>query len=280
MKTVINSPRLSELKKRRKKDLLNKVLLCLAAFVVVFFLLAYLARLPSINIASMEVSGNKVIDTESIDAVLETETAGKYFWLFPKTNILIYPKSKIKKELADKFKRLGQIDISLDKKILHVAVTERVALYTWCGQTPPENLKKEECYFMDKDGFIFDEAPYFSGDVYFKFYGESAVGEYFAKDNFQKFIPFKDALKMMGLKVLALYVESDGNNRILLSAKNPNTKKPEVIFKIDADLTKIAENLDTALSTDPLKSEFKNNYAGLEYIDLRFGNKVYYKFND
>ena len=28
-----------------------------------------------------------------------------------------------------------------------------------------------------------------------------------------------------------------------------------------------------------LKSGFKDKYSTLEYIDLRFGNKVYYKFN-
>jgi len=41
----------------------------------------------------------------------------------------------------------------------------------------------------------------------------------------------------------------------------------------------IKENLDTALNTEPLKSDFKKKYSSLEYIDLRFGNKVYSKFS-
>jgi hypothetical protein len=49
-------------------------------------------------------------------------------------------------------------------------------------------------------------------------------------------------------------------------------------FKLNSDFENLAENLDAALDTDPFKTEFKNKYALLQYIDLRFGNKVYYKF--
>jgi hypothetical protein len=53
---------------------------------------------------------------------------------------------------------------------------------------------------------------------------------------------------------------------------------PEIIFKIDSDFQKIAENLQAAITTEPLQTDFKNKYSSLLYIDLRFGNKVYYKF--
>ena len=53
---------------------------------------------------------------------------------------------------------------------------------------------------------------------------------------------------------------------------------PKIIFKKDADLQNIAENLQAALNIEPLKSKFKNKYSLLLYIDLRFGNKVYDKF--
>jgi nucleoside-diphosphate-sugar epimerase len=38
------------------------------------------------------------------------------------------------------------------------------------------------------------------------------------------------------------------------------------------------ENLDAAIDTEPLKSKLKNKFSSLEYIDLRYGNKVYDKF--
>jgi hypothetical protein len=31
--------------------------------------------------------------------------------------------------------------------------------------------KKDECYFLDEHGFVFSEAPTFSGNAYIAFYG-------------------------------------------------------------------------------------------------------------
>ena len=48
--------------------------------------------------------------------------------------------------------------------------------------------------------------------------------------------------------------------------------------KMTSDFQKIAENLQAALATEPLRSDFKNKYSSLLYLDLRYGNKVYFKF--
>ena len=82
----------------------------------------------------------------------------------------------------------------------------------------------------------------------------------------------------MGLKPIALYATSDGDIQIFLSSINSLPMEPKIILKADADFQNVAENLQAALDTEPLKSKFKNKYSKLEYIDLRFGNKVYDKF--
>ena len=148
---------------------------------------------------------------------------------------------------------------------------------------------------MDEDGYIFDEAPYFSGEVYFKFYGLTDVGRpdsgrptsedfplgsYFLKQNFKQLISFKDILIGIGLKPVALYATNDGDIQIFLSGGTLPTTGPQIIFRADADFQNVAENLEAALTTEPLQSEFKNKYSSLQYIDLRFGNKVYYKFSN
>jgi len=75
-----------------------------------------------------------------------------------------------------------------------------------------------------------------------------------------------------------LYITKDGNVEVFLSAGNSSAVRPEIIFKSNSNFQNIAENLETALTADPLQSELKNKYSSLQYIDLRFGNKVYYKF--
>lgn len=231
-------------------------------------ILVYVSRIPALNINLIEISGNKVLETEKIKGVAEKEIFGKYFWLFPKTNVLYYSKNNIEKSLTQQFKRIENININVNKnRALQISIIEREALYTWCGTTIVET-ENQKCYFLDKNGYIFDEAPYFSGEVYFKFYG--------AIQDFQKLILFKEKLETIRLRPVALQIVSNGDITVFLS--NGSLKQPEIILKANADLNIIAENIETALTTEPLQSNFKNKYSSLEYLDLRYGNKVYSRF--
>ena len=283
-RNILNSPRLLELKRHRRKVFLGKVLFFVFTLSVIFAGLAYVSRISNLNISAIEILGNKTLDATVVKSIVQNEIIGNYLWFFPKTNIFFYPKDNIKKDLFNQFSRLESISLSVKNKVLEVSLTERTALYTWCGDTinlvaelPSDNsTAKEKCYFMDEAGYIFDEAPYFSGDVYFKFYGKTA-DSYFLKQKFLELIQFKKTLEGMGLRPVAIYVLDDGNARVYLSS-GAQGEKPEIRFKADADFQKVAENLQTALTTEPLQSDLKNKYSSLLYIDLRFGNKVVYKF--
>ncbi|MEX2029314.1 MAG: hypothetical protein WD963_02425 [Candidatus Paceibacterota bacterium] len=235
--------------------------------------------MPVLNVDEIKVTGNKVIETQMIAEVVEKTIEAKHWWLFPKTNIILYPKKEIKNKLNDQFTRIGNIDFSVqseaNKKVLEILITEREALYMWCGETLPEPVDVK-CYFIDKEGYIFAESPYFSGEVYFKFYGSPIEGSKLFPD-FQKLIFFKTALESIALKPVALHAQENGDIEVFLSAGNI-LPGPKVIFKKSSDFQKVVENLKAALDTEPLLSDFKNKYSTLEYIDLRFGNKVYYRF--
>jgi hypothetical protein len=285
---ILNSPRLLELKRRRRKAILYKFLLYFFGVVVVFILLGFLSCIKNLNISDVEISGNSVLETEALQNVVKEQIAGKYLWLFPKTNILFYPQNKIKNELQNKFKRIKDITLSIKKNnTLEVSLTERTAAYTWCGATLPllrggvgEGF--EQCYFMDRGGYIFDEAPFFSGEVYFKFYGSAdGQGSYFLKKDFERLIYVKDILLSLNLKPVAVYVARAGDVEFFLSkgTASASTIGPKIIFKLEADFQNATENLQAALNTEPLKSKIINKYSSLQYIDLRFGNKVYDKFN-
>ena len=177
-RNVLNSSRLLELKKHRRRNTRNKVLFFLLGIFAIFIFLVYLSHLSSLNIQNIEITGNKIIDTDAIKTVVQGQIAGKYLWLFPKTDIFLFPENSIKSNLQDKFKRLKDIKLSIkNNKTLEVSLTERTAKYIWCGDTyvpdvgRPTSGTTTDCYFMDEDGYIFDQAPYFSGEVYFKFFG-------------------------------------------------------------------------------------------------------------
>ena len=286
-RNVLNSPRLLELKRHRRRIILNKILLSLLAFLVIFALAAYISRIPSLNISEVKITGHKSVDAEIIKTAAQKEIIGNYLWFFPKTNILFYPENNLKKELQNQFKKLKDISFSIkDGKTLEISITERIASYIWCGvnlvvglpSNSDSTTEGEKCYFVDEAGYIFEEAPYFSGEVYFKFYGLADIGTYFLKENFKQLIYFKNTLVAMGLKPVSLYIEDNGDIKVFLSAFNKTpTTGPEIVLKISSDFKTVAENLETALGTEPLLSSLKNKYSSLEYIDLRFGNKLFYK---
>ena len=217
-RNILNSPRLLELKKKRQRVLTYKILLSVFAFLLVFASLVYVSRIPSLNFGEVEIIGNKIVDEEMIKADVQKELAGYYLWFFPKTNIFLYPKKDISKVLHNTFFRLKDVSFSLgrsvtsealkNRKTLEVSVDERTAVYIWCDEEAgsPAITTNQKCYFMDEKGYIFDGAPYFSGEVYFKFYGPADLGTYFEKENFEQLIDFRDILLSLGFKPISLCI--------------------------------------------------------------------------
>ncbi len=143
--------------------------------------------------------------------------------------------------MQNQFQRLENINLSIqNNKILEISVEERTPEYLWCEMVP------EKCYFVDDNGYIFDTAPYFSGDVYFKLYGgtdinaDNPLGSYFLKQNFQSLISFKDMLEKMGMKPISL--SSADNGDIQMSLDGGTASAPEIVFNMNSDLETVAEN--------------------------------------
>ncbi len=294
-KSILNSPKLSEARRKKQQELKRRIWISVSIIVLILIGLILLSRIPRINIKNIEISGNKIVDIEVIEGAVRTEIEGHYLWVIPKTNFLLYPKKKIINELGTQYKRLTNIQVGLDGwQTLEISVGERTGHYTWCGEELPEaglGLENVKCYFMDDVGYIFDQAPFFSGDVYLKFFGPRSdamgnrtnvvvdpAGTYFRPELFKDITRFKQGLEEIGLRPMALFAGEGADLEFYLKSSKSIVNSPKIIFRRDSDFIKVLENLDTVIHNEPLKSELKSKYESLMYIDLRFGNKVYYKF--
>ncbi|MEK7569758.1 MAG: hypothetical protein AAB500_02630 [Patescibacteria group bacterium] len=271
-KNVLSSPHLLKSKKKRRRLAFGKTFFYLFLLTGVFVGLVYASSFSRFNIKGVEVIGAKVVDEAEIRKVAEEELSGKYLWLFPRSNFLIYPKSKMGDRLLDNFKTLKSATIKLTgEESLSIEITEREPRFIWCGRSPEES---GECYFMDEGGFIFAPAPYFSGNVYFKFFGDvgsvAPEGVSFASSNFGKLSVYKDVAINLGLDVSHFVVSQEGGAALYFQKKSGVAR---IIFPLDKDAEKTADNLALVLGSEDLKDKLE----ALEYIDLRFGNKVYYK---
>lgn len=290
-KKVLSSNRVAKIKKKKRRAWRKKFYLFVVILLVLLVSLSLLSQVKEINISQIEVLGNKIVDSKDIREFTQDKISGKYLWVIPKSNFAFYPKKKIKQGLLVKHPRLEEINLEVEDQTLKISVAERDTYYTWCGEnipladTRPEEIK---CYFTDENGFIFDEAPYFSGDVYFRLYGKpensglstDPTGLYFIENGFSKFLDFKEIVEGFGLEPSSFFKNESGILELYLSSTKFPSEAPKIIFPENADFIDLAENLQAAVGVDPLRSNLEERYEDLQYIDLRFENKVYYKFQE
>jgi cell division septal protein FtsQ len=269
-------------RRKRRTRFNRKISVATVAVLVILGCLVYYLHRPEINISEVEVSGTAVIKPALIERAVKDELAGKYFYLVPKSSYFFYPKEYILSELKSDFKRIENIEIKRRGFTgLVINVSERSERYLWCGVNfIAELVPEDECYFIDSGGYVFSGAPFYSGHLFLEFYGSLSNGDsanpvggiVLPEDRFGKIISFKNAVAKLGLGVTKILTKNDGDyelyllwgGRIFVNSKN--------------DLDKNAEYLELALETDQLKKKIENERANLDYLDLRFDNKVFYKF--
>lgn len=285
-RAIIKQSVLRERHRRRRSLYVGIALVCLGLFV---WLLSYLSRIPFFSIRGVEVKGALVIDEDDFRREIEEQLNTKYWHLFSKRNIFLYPKTHIDAMLRKDFPRLEDLHMGLTQEnVLVMTVMERQGRYLWCGVKRPEmGDSKPDCYFADDHSYIFSPAPYFSDNLYLKIYGQLAQGNsaspigalVLGDKEFSPIIRFHEMLERLGVESHTLVVSQNGDYEFILDSHGTNAM-PRLIFKKETDYMKVAGNLGSALAAPPLKKDFKEKYGTLLYIDLRFPNKVLYKFSE
>ncbi len=272
----------SKLRRRRRKIFAVKAVLVFLLLIGFIFLFSWLSQLPSLQIENIEVSGNLTVSKDEIIGLIKRETSAKYFMLFSKNSIFLYPKKPITAKLEDNFKKIETAEITSEgfKKIM-VKIVEREADSLWCsGSKDAENNKDENsrnCYFMDKEGMVFSAAPKFSGNVFMRYYGllddVDPIGKvYLPVAKFKEITSFINSLKNLGLVSVMFLAETKNDYEINLEDGS------RIIFDDKQPLDKTLGNLESILGEIGLvKSPGTGSPINLNYVDLRFGNKVFYK---
>jgi hypothetical protein len=287
MKDIPISPRIEQIKRNRRVKRLRLSILCTVLLFSIIGTSAYFSSHPKITINKIIITGNSIIDENDINLNVRDNLLGRYWKLFSRSNFLIYPHNKIYSDLLTSFPRIEKLSVKLDGlNTLHINITERAGSYLYCGVSLPENKDDigENCYFVNNDGYIFDKAPYFSGDVYFKYYtiiqGDSTnpLGtQMITRNHFHDLVRFNDGIISLGFTPAYLVISDDGIYSLYLKTLG-DSLSPKIIFKEDNDLITILDNFKTAMKEKEFANEINSKYDTLSYIDLRFKNKVLYKF--
>ncbi len=279
---ILSSP---EKRKKKRTKLLIKAGVITSAILLVFGLGIYGLHSDRIRISDIVVEGERVVAQKEIIDMAQKELEGSYMKIFPKDGIFFYPKEKIIKSIAENFGRISDVEVRRSKlTALTITVVERDPTALWCGKNiiEDEGSITTSCYFVDETGLIFAPAPHFSGSVYFKYYSELLGGastvnpidrRFLSREDFTKTVSFVEELNKVGLKTYQLLIDTQGAYEFFLG-----TGAGKVVVNPEDDYVQLLRNLQVALETKQAEREEEDIALDLEYIDLRFDNKVLFKF--
>jgi len=257
---------LGDSRKKKRRRVVIKLWLAFFLLLAVFSLIIWSFYLDYFRIKKITVEGNSFLESEKIISNVSSSLAGKYFYILPKSNILIIPKKEIINNLLNNFLRIKSIDVSRDlADAIVIVIEERKPVALLC--------EERRCLFLDDSGYAFEESAFFSGDIYVKFIDQrdektfSLNKQILLETEYKNLINFTDLLAREKIKISHILLKNEGLYEF------HTTEKWYILLSERGDYKIAFDNLKIAI-----ENQIKEKRTELEYIDLRLRNKVFYKF--
>lgn len=255
--------------RKRRRARMIKMSIYIFVLLCILIGLTFLVRMPLFAISEIQVKGLQSVSTQDVINEVDGDISGNYAFIFPKKNILFYPKSHIKDDLMKKFETFGDVQINtVDTNKLEVSVTEKKAIGISCQSDQSVTDKTfTNCFFVDSNGRTFQ--PVFGEPdqslIRFVDANVNTASSTLASSTISETSKVYTDLNSKGFTVqyIGIIGSKDAEFKIVDNGK--------IIVSLPAD-DNLISILDTAINTKPLSST-----TPFQYIDVRFGNKVFFK---
>jgi cell division septal protein FtsQ len=249
------------------KQLLKNITIGFGVFLLIGLILYGVwhgTRAQAVTINEVIVTGGETISHSAVEADVSALLAGEYARFIPRRFAWTYPENEIMAKLLE-VDRVKDPVLERDGKQLLVTLAEYEPVALWC-----DSSTSESCVFLDQDGYGFASAPNLSGGAYTRFVriGElTSTSELFTvRSDFVLLRELAALLEEYGWPVATVEFDQARDVFIYLAAGGE--------LKVSLLLTpaQTIDNLQTVLGTE----QYLHLEPGkFEYIDLRFGNKVF-----
>ena len=261
----------------RRKRFFLKAGLGLAAILLVSLGVVGFFYIPKFKIKEISIEGADVLDKKEFSAEINDFLTRKLWKILPYDNIFIFPDGQTADEIMPKFPIIKSAVFRRDfPQKLSVFIEERKPAALLCRES---EIQKLECAFADEAGFVFQLAPNFSGGIFLKFFDNrrqstlagAAIPADIGKNiidagEFRKLNYFVKLLSKENLAAGKIVIKDEGAYEIHLR------EKWQILLNDKNEPEQSFANLKLVLS-----QIIKEKTPQLEYIDLRLGNKVFYK---
>src|SRR3989344_7183305 len=258
-----------------------RVLLPLTLVLGFFFFLVTNERFL---ITGVVVTEAQTTPEDGIVSIADTHLRGRYLFVVPKNNIILYPRSAIRRDVLLHYPAVKDVGTSLSPlRALEISITEREAAQVWCpdsGYVGGKDTRK--CYLTDAGGTAFRDASSAPRSAYLTFSGvwvsdfssEDVTGSLVLDPSDLKTVnAFKDFLSKedVTLDEVSLSPEDDYIFRVRGGG--------ELYLARDQAIPRVTENLLAALTAKefmPYRGKLREVIPKLEYLDLRWEKMIFY----
>jgi len=255
---------------------------------VLVLVLVVLANLAIFKISEIKITGARVANASDLIQLIDRDLTGRRFFIFPRRNAWFYPEAEIRERIDKKFLNIEAVAFNLanifNHPLLSIEIRERQPTVRLC-----RDVTTSECYLTDRQGLIFAPAPEFSRHIFPTIIQPLIANPIGARplslNEFSKLLDARRDLEktfphdtLSGFVIYQIEILAAGDYSF--TAENPLNPEErfEILVNADKDLGFAVTNAQIALSSPALVDGLEKNGRSLEYLDLRFAPKVFYKF--
>jgi len=223
------------------------------------------------QIKEFEIYGNQKVSTEEIENVIK-EQISQPPAIFPKMiggfiprNIFLINFKEIDRTILKKFPKIARI--TLKRKLpdtMTANIEERISIGVWC--------RHSDCFRLDNEGVVFEKDVEEAGLVIKSekeiIFGKKIIGKDYLEDILEIQKGLKDDL---AINIKEFFIPHEEEKLIVRIFNNW-----EIYFNPKGDISDQIFNLNLVL-----KEKIPPEKIGdLEYIDLKFGSRVFFKYKE
>lgn len=245
-----------------------RVLLAAGGAALLFFAAGFFVRTGFFRADRIEIQGTRFIAASDVERETRAALEGSRLLVFPRSHFFFLASGEADQKIRAAFPQIE--DVEIEKKFprrLIVTVRERKLWGLLCARSDPQS-PPDHCAYLDAGGIPYDRLSSVSGWLLPVMFMPQDDGVLLPR-LFSLFNEAQQALGPLGERVLSLAsaTSSDDGVRLELASGWRIIALPEQPVFAWARILKII-----------LEKEIGSRRGELEYVDLRFGNKVFYRY--
>lgn len=264
--------------RKRNTSLWKKILIYFFAFVIFFISFYIYFKTDVFTIKSYEITGVPDQEKENILKKINELSAQPIYKIIPANKIFSFQASKINGVIKDKLPDTKKVTVTIiPLHTLRVVVTPYSPVFLMGDN---KAITKEGYVYIKRDTNLNLPTINFASTTLISSKESGLFNQKLHINNttsteeiLNQIINIIPKINSVLFNVSNIEINEYGDI-ILSNLDNKNSIK----LSSSNDIDKEWSNVISAIDTEPLKSLLQANKEELQYIDVRFGNKVFYKF--